>query len=75
MLRQDIEGREVAIEVPPEIGSDRALLEAEKAEFEAVFGAPVRFVGAPPPNGPRWVVQVDQTQRHSSLRWDKERLI
>ena len=46
------------------------LLRSEVAEFEAVFGGPIRFVQHLPPHGPRWIVIEDADAAVNSLSWD-----
>src|SRR5699024_2437634 len=46
------------------------LLRAEKAEFEAIFGAEVVFVDDDPGAGPRWLVEIDPDREDNALTWD-----
>lgn len=74
-IRDEIGGREVEIAFPDAlVGAQRTLLEAEKAEFEAVFGAPIRFVEAASAGSPSWTVQLDSTLEANILRWDRATL-
>lgn len=70
-IRDVIAGREIQIAFPDHLAETMLpLLKSEVAEFEAVFGAPVRFVGNAPKTGPRWIVVEDTEAPVNSLRWD-----
>lgn len=70
-MRARIAGRMISIAFPLEYAAGiMPLLRAERAELEAVFGAPVRFMETPPPTGPRWIVEVATSASHNTLRWD-----
>jgi carboxyl-terminal processing protease len=52
----------VAIVLPegdPALGGERTLLELERAELEAILGAPIEFVDQDPGAGARWVLELE----------------
>lgn len=70
-----IAGKEMVIAFPRHMAEGMLpLLRAEIAEFEAVFGGPVRFVETPPMDGPRWIVDEKPDSPVNSLHWDAESL-
>lgn len=72
-IREVIAGREMQIAFPQHLAEAMLpLLISEVAEFEAVFGAPIRFVNEAPAFGPRWIVTEDADSQVNSLRWDAE---
>lgn len=48
------------------------LLRAEKAEFEAAFGADVIFVDEDPGTGPRWLIEIDPAREDNRLVWERD---
>lgn len=72
-LRDDIAGMDMQIAFPQHLAADiLPLLISEQAEFEALFGAPIRFVGPAPDAGPRWIVDEIESAPANALRWDAD---
>lgn len=72
-MRSRIAGSTMHLVFPESLaGASLPLMQSERAEFEAVFGAPVAFVNRVPTDGPCWIVEVQSTADHNSLRWDSE---
>ena len=72
-MREAIAGREMQIAFPLHLAESMLpLLRSEIAEFEAVVGAPIRFVAQAPTHGPRWLVLEDGDAPVNSLHWDPE---
>jgi carboxyl-terminal processing protease len=68
----------VSLVFPPTIDGMAGLLpllQAEKAEFEAVLGTKVVFVEETPETGPTWVIEVDPALPHNALAFDRDTLI
>ena len=74
-MREAIAGKEMVIAFPSHLAEGMLpLLQAEIAEFVAVFGAPIRFVEQAPACGPRWIVDESPDTQVNSLRWDSDSL-
>lgn len=72
-MRETIAGREMQIAFPRHLAESMLpLLQSEVAEFEAVFGASVRFVADVPSFGPRWIVAEVPNAACNSLTWDAD---
>lgn len=56
----------------PELAGSLPLLKAEYEEFEAVLGAPVRFVETDPGHGPRWLLRIDPEATSNALALDRD---
>lgn len=74
-MREVIAGREMRVAFPQYLAESMLpLLQSEIAEFEAVFGGPVRFVNDEPTNGPRWIVVENPEASVNWLGWDADTL-
>ena len=57
-------------EADPTLGGQLALLELERAAFEAELGAPVAFSTDDPGTGARWLLSLDEGEDAASTSWE-----